>query len=466
MAAAFGACPEVMEQALRCSTPSCNATMSNESASRVSCLGRGPGDDAHGKKSRRQITSRQVAQAYYGPNGKETSMKGPSQVIGPRSFTPRGLGGQGLGLADASFSARISSLPFCKQKSGLQRRSAIECQVADQQGSVQLENEIATQSNGAADAQGMNGFAMEQDREDDQSSVLYSSITEWELDFCSRPILDERGKRIWELLICDSSLTLQHAEYFPSNKINSATLKAALVDMMERQGVPKPQKIRFFRGQMQSIISKACAELDIRAVPSQRCVALVQWLDERALSVYPNTAGFLGGGAVTPPGLLQVEVGSPQNLPDNLQGEQWAFVQLPLGGVIEEMERVQRGDAFGAILDLESMGLLSLSSDTMVPGVAVSSSRATPLAAWTSALELASLRADAQRACLVLHTGVSDRWRYAFYRRSKPADEEAAAWEAAKARCAGLHFLAVQSNLEAEDCAGFWLMRDLPLPQL
>jgi hypothetical protein len=43
----------------------------------------------------------------------------------------------------------------------------------------------------------------------------------WELDFCSRPILDERKKKVWELLICDPERTFEYSEYFPNNKINS-----------------------------------------------------------------------------------------------------------------------------------------------------------------------------------------------------------------------------------------------------
>ena len=43
----------------------------------------------------------------------------------------------------------------------------------------------------------------------------------WQLDFSSRPILDERGKKKWELLICDAERKFQHAQYFPNNKINS-----------------------------------------------------------------------------------------------------------------------------------------------------------------------------------------------------------------------------------------------------
>lgn len=73
------------------------------------------------------------------------------------------------------------------------------------------------------------------------------NITEWELDFCSRPILDIRGKKIWELVVCDNSLSLQYTKYFPNNVINSVTLKDAIESVCDELDVPLPEKIRFFR---------------------------------------------------------------------------------------------------------------------------------------------------------------------------------------------------------------------------
>jgi len=47
--------------------------------------------------------------------------------------------------------------------------------------------------------------------------------------------------------------------------------------------------------------------------------------------------------------------------------------------VLEEMEGVVKGDVFGSVLDLDTLKI-DLSPDVMIPGVAVASSRATPLA--------------------------------------------------------------------------------------
>ena len=49
----------------------------------------------------------------------------------------------------------------------------------------------------------------------------------WEMDFCSRPLLDERGKKVWELLICDPERKFQYSQYFPNSKINSVEVSSA-----------------------------------------------------------------------------------------------------------------------------------------------------------------------------------------------------------------------------------------------
>lgn len=52
-------------------------------------------------------------------------------------------------------------------------------------------------------------------------------------------------------------------------------LKSALADVLSQQGAKAPQRVRFFRGQMQTIISRALTDLDIKPVPSRRCFALI-----------------------------------------------------------------------------------------------------------------------------------------------------------------------------------------------
>jgi len=59
------------------------------------------------------------------------------------------------------------------------------------------------------------------------------------------------------------------------------------------------------------------------------CVACTDWLEERHQTVYPAHPGFDPNA----PPLMTYEAGVPQELPDALRGEQWAFVMLPLSEV-------------------------------------------------------------------------------------------------------------------------------------
>ena len=47
------------------------------------------------------------------------------------------------------------------------------------------------------------------------------------------------------------------------------------MEILEQPGAVKPERVRFFRGQMQTIISRALTELQIKPLPSRRCFALI-----------------------------------------------------------------------------------------------------------------------------------------------------------------------------------------------
>jgi hypothetical protein len=129
-------------------------------------------------------------------------------------------------------------------------------------------------------------------------------------------------------VVCDATLSLQFTRFFPNTSINSVTLRDALASVASSLGVPLPDRARFFRSQMQTIISRACNELGVKAVPSRRCVSLLLWLEERYETVYSRHPGFQKG---TKP-LLTLDNPFASNLPDNLFGDKWAFVQLPFSG--------------------------------------------------------------------------------------------------------------------------------------
>jgi hypothetical protein len=112
----------------------------------------------------------------------------------------------------------------------------------------------------------------------DNAAEAAPASTVWELDFCSRPLLDERGKKVWELLITDPERSFEHSQYFPNSRINSAELRRAVDALLARPGAVKPDRVRFFRGQMSTIITKALTDAGIKAVPSRRCFGVMcEW---------------------------------------------------------------------------------------------------------------------------------------------------------------------------------------------
>lgn len=293
------------------------------------------------------------------------------------------------------------------------------------------------------------------------SSKQLPQAQTWEIDFCSRPLLDERGKKVWELLICDQDRTFEYSEYFPNSKINSVELKKAIDKLLSQPGAVKPEKARFFRGQMQTIISKALNDMGIKPVPSRRCFTIMTWLEERLETVYKQDPRFNEKGQ----SLFTLDLGAPEPLPDALRGEKWAFVQLPLGGVLDMLKTVEMGDMFGASFSLSAAGVADLPRNILIPGVAVFSRRALPLAAWTNGLDIATVKADVERSCLILETGVNQRWRYGGWKPSPDSIEEARGWEEAKGEVNGLHFLAVQPDPDSDELNGMWLLQDRAPPQ-
>jgi hypothetical protein len=68
-----------------------------------------------------------------------------------------------------------------------------------------------------------------------------------------------------------------------------------------------------------------------------------------------------------------------------------------------------QGNMFGSSFNLAAAGLGDLPSDILVPGVAVFSRRALPLAAWTNGLEISGDPADSRWVVMLVHNCL--RWR-------------------------------------------------------
>ncbi|MBN3963215.1 Tab2/Atab2 family RNA-binding protein [Nostoc sp. NMS8] len=282
----------------------------------------------------------------------------------------------------------------------------------------------------------------------------------WEIDFYSRPILDANQKKVWEVLVCESPLDIgakadslfRYAQYCPSTQVNSGWLRTALQEAINQAG-KAPTKIRFFRRQMNNMITKACQDLGIPAQPSRRTLVLNQWLEHRLKEFYPQEPGYQGG---TNPS-VRLEKPLPQRLPDALEGQQWVFVTLDAADLAEMPEwEIGFGEAF-------PLDLVQVSPEARIPGILIFSPRALPLAGWMSGLELAFLRFDnSEEARLLLETGVTESWIVANIKKPQIL-AEAKGFEEAKQKANGVHFIGVQSDPKAQSFAGFWLLQEVNL---
>lgn len=280
--------------------------------------------------------------------------------------------------------------------------------------------------------------------------------TIWELDFYSRPILDENNKKIWEVVVCESPKDIntnpeelfRYAEYCASTEVNSVRLKEVLETAIAK-APQAPDRIRFFRQAMKNMITKACTELSIPPVLSRRTYTLNQWLKQRLTEEYSKHPGFQPGDNPS----VSFATLPPAPLPDALLGQKWAFVSLEAKAFTEMNDwQIDFGEAF-------PLSLVDVSPNTQIPGLVIFSSRATPMAAWMSGLELGHISFDPDPPRLLLETGVSDRWVIASLNNSQ-LRAEVQNFETAKQAANGVHFIAVQSSPESETFAGFWLLQE------
>ena len=288
------------------------------------------------------------------------------------------------------------------------------------------------------------------------------SNTVWELDFYSRPVLDENGKKLWEVLICESPNDIarspdslfRYAQYCSSTTVNSLWLREA-IEKAIAEAESSPQKIRFFRRQMNNMIVKACEDAGITPVPSRRTYALNKWIEERIKDIYPQEAGFdlktANTASVKYPPL------NPIPLPDAVRGDQgdkWIFVSL----AASDFDEMNEWDI--AFEESFALSLLDIARDTIIPGLIIYSPRANPLAAWMSGLEMGFLKLETElRPQLRLETSLSDSWTLVNL-TSKETVKQAQDFEDAKQKANGAHFLAVQSSPDSESFAGFWLLKE------
>ncbi len=280
---------------------------------------------------------------------------------------------------------------------------------------------------------------------------------DWEIDFYSRPVIDENGKKRWELLITNTNNfkdkeTFKWEKMCPASTVNSLWLKDALEEAIieaKKQGWETPSVMRCWRSSMKTMIKRAADQIGIELISSRRTYSLLEWLIDRERNLYPQQKGYTGVNLAPP---FNPITNQAIPLPEEVRGDSWSFASLSLNTLREADEWEIE---FSNLIPIKE----SINENIFIPGIRLfSAKRSLALAAWLGGLEPAKLLIDGTQ--IILEAGQADRWLVT------DVEEEAKNaiknnFSNTKREADGLQFISVQKSAEQNSLDGFWMLRDI-----
>ena len=291
-------------------------------------------------------------------------------------------------------------------------------------------------------------------------SSLKLKISDWELDFYSRPIIESNGKKRWELIIC-STRSYKTDNIFvwnkkcPANEVNSVWLTKALneaINDAKKEGWAKPSIIRFWRSSMKSIIKKSLEATKIEGLVSRRTYNLFDRIEFLEKEIYPKETGYVRG--VLAPAFNSTLENTPKPLPEAVRGDALTMSEISIG----ELKLAHNWPIeFGEIFPIQN----SINDNELVPGLRLfSKDRSLALAAWFSCLE--PIKLIIRENQLILEASEDDKWLVTDL-PEKDANILSTKFLENKKNSFGYQFISIQSTPYIEKFAGFWILRDIEL---
>lgn len=274
----------------------------------------------------------------------------------------------------------------------------------------------------------------------------------WQVDFYRRPLKNELGQPLWELLICDPSGSVPlFYDFCPQSEANADWVRTKL---NQADGGTLPDIIQVFRPQSLSLIETAAEGLGISVEATRRTFKLRRSLLKRAKE-YPLNPNYTQE-AYDP---LAVDKPPPLPLPENLWGEQWRFATVQAGDLIDTFTDfpipIKEMPEFLTPIQL------GLASTVAVPGIVIYGGRQSmQLARWLQEIRPVTINyVSGKPDGLILEAGLCDRWVMATFEDSEMA-AAAQTYQQRKQLIKGLNFLLVQPDDSGMTYSGFWLLQD------
>jgi hypothetical protein len=274
----------------------------------------------------------------------------------------------------------------------------------------------------------------------------------WQADVYRRPLQDDAGNPLWELLVCDAATgRLVASRMVAQGAVGSPWLTEQLQALVDSVSVP-PERIQIFRPQCLSLMQTACDVLGIKLEATRHTPALKRLLVERSQD-YPKQPNYTGQ-AYDP---VKLDQPPPNPVPELLLGEQWRFGSIAAG----DLEPAFR-DRPIPICSMPPERLpvnLQLASTTPIPGVIIDGGRQSMrLARWLQEQTPVSLNyVPGELDGLILEAGLVDRW--VLFTFDDPEVRTAAGTYRDRLQASrGLHFLLIQPDDTGMTYSGLWLL--------
>ena len=283
-------------------------------------------------------------------------------------------------------------------------------------------------------------------------STPSSLMTVWQADFYRRPLQDEAGNLLWELLLSSADGDFTYSEVCPQPRVSAAWLQGQF-EQLAKTGHSLPQKIQVFRPQTLTLLEVACQELAIEVEATRHTPALKRLLQARS-------QGYLQDPRHTrqPYDPLALDRPPPVPLTETLWGDRWGFASYPAGDLLAVFR--DRPLPFVAIPPEFLPLKLGIASTIPVPGVIITGGRRSmQLARWIQETRPVALNyVPGAPDGVILEAGLVDRWILTTFNEvgMRSAGQE---FERRKQATQGFHFILVQPDESGMTYSGFWLLQ-------
>jgi hypothetical protein len=275
-------------------------------------------------------------------------------------------------------------------------------------------------------------------------------MKQWQADFYRRPLRDELGSPLWELVVCSPDGQFTEQAFCSQSQANSHWLTEQLQRLSHLE---LPDRIQVFRPQSLSLLQAACQPLNIVVEPTRRTPALKQVLQQRAHQY--STLPHYTGQSYDP---LLLDRPAPLPLPESLWGDRWQFGSIAAQDFIPAFQH--RPIPVRETPEWLDPVHLQLPSTTAIPGVVIEGGRQSMmLARWLQQAKPVALNAVAgDPHGLILEAGLVDRWVLATFQDAEVI-EAARTFRDRQQAAQGLHFLLIQPDDSGRTETGLWLLQ-------